>query len=244
MILMPPSMEPVMPPATPPIALIVGASRGLGLAMVEEYLKRGWHVVATARAAFGTGLHDLAKRVGGQLEVETIDIVEADQIAALRRRLAERRFDLLFINAGVNNDRHALIGSVSTEEFVRVMVTNALSPMRVIEAFESLVPPTGTIGVMSSGLGSVANNETGSYEVYRASKAALNTLMRSFAARNGGDPRSLVIIAPGWVRTDMGGPDATLGIDESIPGVVDAINSQAGKRGVAYLDYRRRTIPW
>ena len=100
-----------------------------------------------------------------------------------------------------------------------MMITNALGPMRVIDAFEALVPKTGTIGVMSSGLGSVADNETGGWEVYRASKAALNTLMRSFAARHAGDPRALLIVTPGWVRTDMGGPNAALGIEDSIPRV-------------------------
>ena len=90
------------------------------------------------------------------------------------------------------------------------MVTNALSPMRVLETFKDLVPPTGTIAIMSSGQGSVSNNETGGYEVYRASKAALNTLMRSFAAQHRDDPRTLLLLAPGWVRTDMGGPMARL----------------------------------
>jgi NAD(P)-dependent dehydrogenase (short-subunit alcohol dehydrogenase family) len=125
-----------------------------------------------------------------------------------------------------------------------VMVTNALSPMRVVEAFEDLVPPTGTIGVMSSGLGSVADNERGGWEVYRGSKAALNTLMRSFAARRAADPRALLIIAPGWVRTDMGGPQAHLGIEDSIPRVVDTITAQSGKSGLRYLDYRGQTVRW
>ena len=97
------------------------------------------------------------------------------------------------------------IANVSTEEFVRVMVTNALSPMRVIEVFKDLVPSTGTIGVMSSGQGSVANNTNGKYEAYRSSKAALNMLMRSVAARHHDDPRTLLLMAPGWVRTAMGG---------------------------------------
>lgn len=233
-----------MPTATSPIALIIGASRGLGLALVEEYLKRGWRVVATMRGTARTGLQDLADQAGGRLEIETVDIVEPDQVAALRRRLENRWFGLLFVNAGVANDPAETIAEVSTEAFVRLMVTNTLSPMRVIEAFESLVPPTGTIGVMSSGLGSVADNEYGGWEVYRGSKAALNTLMRSFAARHAGDPRAMLIVAPGWVRTDMGGSDAELSIEESIPRVVDTITSRSGVRGLAYLDYRGRTVRW
>jgi NAD(P)-dependent dehydrogenase (short-subunit alcohol dehydrogenase family) len=88
------------------------------------------------------------------------------------------------------------INEATTAEFVRVMVTNALGPLRVVEVLQDLGPKTGTIGVMSSGLGSVADNDRGGWEVYRASKAALNTLMRSFAARHADDPRALLIIAP------------------------------------------------
>ena len=97
--------------------------------------------------------------------------------------------------------------------------------MRVVETFKDLVPPTGTIAIMSSGQGSVSNNETGGYEVYRASKAALNTLMRSFAARHRDDPRTLLLLAPGWVRTDMGGPMARLSIQDSIPNLVKVIGA-------------------
>jgi NAD(P)-dependent dehydrogenase (short-subunit alcohol dehydrogenase family) len=226
-------------------ALIVGASRGLGLALAEEYWKRGWRVVATVRGSGRTGLHDLADKAGGWIEVETLDIVEPDQIAALRDRLRGRSIDLLFVNAGVtNNPKHQPIGEVPTEEFVRVMVTNALSPMRVVEALQDLVPATGTIGVMSSGLGSVADNENGGWEVYRGSKAALNMLMRSFAARYANGARALLIIAPGWVRTDMGGPQARLSIEESIPRVVDTITAQSGKPGLRYLDYQGQPVRW
>jgi NAD(P)-dependent dehydrogenase (short-subunit alcohol dehydrogenase family) len=224
--------------------LLFGASRGLGLAIAEEYLKLDWHVVATVRNGRETALHDLVGKADGRLDIEIVDITDPAQATALHGRLWSERFDLLFVNAGVTNDDRETIADVSTEEFVRVMVTNALSPMRVVEAFQDLVPPTGVIAIMSSGQGSVSNNETGAHEVYRASKAALNTLMRSFAARHRDDPRTLLLLAPGWVRTDLGGPKARLSIQDSIPNLVKVIEAQEGKRGLQYLDYLGRAVSW
>ena len=224
--------------------LIIGASRGLGLALTREYLNRGWHVVATVRNNTKTVLHELSETSGGQLEIETVDINHPDQVVALHARLATRKFDMLLVNAGVKNDDRETIADVSTDEFVRVMVTNALSPMRVIETLQDVVRPAGTIAIMSSGQGSVANNQNGNYEVYRGSKAALNMFMRSFAARHKNDPRTLLLLAPGWVRTDMGGPQARLSIEESIPNLANAIAAQEGKGGLQYLDYLGRTVPW
>jgi NAD(P)-dependent dehydrogenase (short-subunit alcohol dehydrogenase family) len=224
--------------------LLIGASRGLGFALAEEYLKRGWHVMATERDRSTSKLANLLGACDGRLEIETVDIVYSDQVAALRARLASRKFDLLFVNAGVKNDDRETIADVSTDEFIRVMVTNALSPMRVIEALQDLVLPSGTIGIMSSGQGSIFNNENGRHELYRGSKAALNMFMRSFAARHANDPRALLLMAPGWVRTDLGGPQARLSIGESIPNLANTIDSQAGKAGLQYLDYLGRKVPW
>jgi NAD(P)-dependent dehydrogenase (short-subunit alcohol dehydrogenase family) len=233
-----------MAAASSKTALIIGASRGLGLGMAREFLARGWHVVGTVRGVTRSALFDLADRSGGRLTVETVDINEPDQVAALRDRLAGRAFDLLFVNAGAAHDADETIGTVSTETFIRIMVTNALSPMRVVEALESLVPATGTIGVMSSSLGSVADNEAGGWEIYRASTASLNTLMRSFAARHAGDPRSMLIMDPGWVKTDMGGPLADLDVETSMRSVVDTMLGQSGTPGLKYLTYTGETLRW
>jgi NAD(P)-dependent dehydrogenase (short-subunit alcohol dehydrogenase family) len=227
-----------------PTILLIGASRGLGHAMAAEFLKKGWNVVGTVRGA-GTKLHDLADAFEGRVEIETLDIREPDQVSALRERLSGRMFDMLFVNAGTANP-HPMqtIGEVSTEDFVDLMITNALSPMRVIESLERNVPAAGLIGVMSSGQGSIANNVAGLREVYRASKAALNMCMRSFAARQAGTSRAMVVMAPGWVRTDLGGSNAPLSIEDSVPNLVNVLLSKREKPGLEYLDYLGRTVPW
>ncbi|ANN78531.1 SDR family oxidoreductase [Bordetella flabilis] len=228
-----------------PSILLVGASRGLGYAMAVEFLKKGWHVVGTVRDNARNALHELAFEQPGRVEIECLDITKSGEIAGLRDRLSPRRFDILFVNAGTaNRNQHETIAEVSTDEFVRVMVTNALGPMRVVEALEDLVTADGLIGVMSSGQGSVSNNENGGHEVYRGSKSALNQYMRSYAARRAGSSRALALIAPGWVRTELGGPDAPLSVEESIPGVVDVLLSKRRRPGLEYLDRMGRTVPW
>jgi NAD(P)-dependent dehydrogenase (short-subunit alcohol dehydrogenase family) len=229
-----------------PTLLLIGASRGLGYAMAAEFLKKGWGVVGTIRGGGSkTMLHDLADEFGHRVEIEILDICAPDQIASLRARLSGRVFDMLFVNAGTTNrDPTETIGEVSTDEFTSLMVTNALSPMRVIDSLEDLVAPNGLIGVMSSGQGSIANNTTGLREVYRGSKAALNMFMRSFAARQAGTARAIVVMAPGWVRTELRGPDAPLGIEDSVPNLVNVLLAQREKPGLEYLDYLGRVVPW
>ena len=224
--------------------LLIGASRGLGLALAEKWVEDGWHITATIRGSGNTALHLLAEQHRSQVEIESLDVTSPFQIAAMRDRLAGRKFDLLFHNAGTANQPDGTVAETSVDEFIKVMVTNALSPLRVIEAFQDCVEPTGTIGVMSSGQGSVANNTNGGHEVYRGSKAALNSYMRSYDARHRGEQRSLILMAPGWVKTDLGGPDARLTMEESIPGVVNVIDSLRGQPGLHYVDYLGQAVPW
>lgn len=227
-----------------PSILIVGASRGLGFAMAEEFVGRGWSVLGTVRSG-ETTLHALAANHPDTIEIETLDITDADQIAALRDRLTDRLFDIVFVNAGTANKRQdETIADVSTEEFVRVMVTNALGVMRTVEALSALTPSDGIIGVMSSGQGSITNNINGGHEVYRGSKAALNQYMRSYAARHAEGNRAMVLMAPGWISTELGGPDAPFSVEETVPDIVDVLIAQQRVPGLRYLDRKGHTVPW
>jgi NAD(P)-dependent dehydrogenase (short-subunit alcohol dehydrogenase family) len=227
-----------------PTILIAGASRGLGLAIAEEFARRDWTVIGTVRGKARTGLHELADAYPSKVEIAMLDIDDADQIEALHEHLSGRALDILFINAGVSGeDRSAPIGTLKADEFTRVMVTNVLGPMRVIEALQHLVPADGLIGAMSSGQGSIANNRNGVGDLYRSSKAALNMVMQGFAAR-ADKTRALLLLAPGWIRTALGGGNAPFGVEESAPVLVDLLIAKRGRPGLEYLDRFGEAVPW
>jgi NAD(P)-dependent dehydrogenase (short-subunit alcohol dehydrogenase family) len=222
--------------------LIIGASRGLGLALAEEYCSVGHQVIGTVRTR-PAGLEELRERFPSSLEIETVDTTDAQSITALKERLEDRRIDTLFVNAGICLARENTPIDVAEGDFIDMMVTNALSPMRVVETFHDRVSPRGVIAVMSSELGSIQNNR-GRWEIYSSSKAALNMLMKCFAARNAGDARALLLVAPGWVRTEMGSDEAALSIEESIPFVVKTVEAQSGKAGLRFIDRHGNALPW
>ena len=219
-----------------PTALIVGASRGLGRALAEEHLRRGWQVIATVRDPAALAATDA-------LRIETLDTTDWAGVDALKERLAGAALDLLFVNAAIGGPMKAPIGEVSPEDYAQIMLTNVLAPLRIVDRLADLVTPGGMFAVMSSGLGSIAGNTTGGYEAYRTSKAALDMGLRSIAARRD-DGRTYLAVDPGWVKTDMGGPNATLTIDQSIPGVVDTLELWRGRPGAAFVTYAGQELPW
>ncbi len=226
-------------PAPSRTALVVGASRGLGLGLAREYLARGWRVIATARA------NDGALRALGpseRLVIEHVDIADPAAVAALRRRLGTERLDLLFVVAGISGPVGLPIHEVPPGQAADVFLTNAYFPVCTAETLADLVQPSGTVAFMSSFLGSIGGNDRGGWEIYRASKAALNMLTRNFAVRH---PSFTVLsMSPGWVRTDMGGSEAPLDVETSVHGMATAITAREGRAGHAFVDYGGDEQPW
>ncbi len=215
-------------------AIIIGASRGLGLGLAVELTRRGWQVTATER----TPSDALAAAAG--VTVDTVDIDDPAAVAALAARQAGP-FDLVFVNAGVTGPKHGGGDKVTAEELAALMMTNAVSPIRTARALRGAVKPGGTVAFMSSILGSVALRQHDMAELYSASKAALNSLTRGFAAQN----KDLAVLSlhPGWVKTDMGGDGADIDVATSVTGLANVIEAETAP-GHRYLDYTGKTLPW
>lgn len=217
--------------------VIVGGSGGLGRAAVEEHLRRGWRVTATVRDSDAP--IDLRSDA---LTVETLDTTDWDAIDALGHRLATP-VDRLFVVAGIAGPSDVPIGDADPGKFAEMMLVNALAPLRLIDRWDGLVAKDGLVAVMSSSQASIALNDDAGKEAYRMSKAALNMGLRSIAARRA-DERSYVAINPGWVRTAIGGPEATLSVGESIAGVVDTLDGRQRTPGIAFLSHDGKVLPW
>lgn len=211
--------------------LVIGISRGIGRGLAVEFLRRGWSVIGTVRSP-QDGLEALADGTSGSLRIEHLNVTNSRQIMVLRERLAAVRLDVLFVNAGISDD-DVPVAKIDDATFNNIMVTNALAPMRIVETFHDLVTEHGTMAAMSSGQASISRNDRGHFEVYRASKSALNQLMPSYAARHRDERRVLLLIAPGWVQTGLGGPGALMTVEESVIGVVDTHRGQSRDRRTA-----------
>jgi NAD(P)-dependent dehydrogenase (short-subunit alcohol dehydrogenase family) len=230
-----------MPSAKQQTALLLGASRGLGLGLAREYLSRGWRVIATARDN-AAQLEALAKDAKGNLRIEHVDIADTDGVAELRDKLSGETLDLLFVIAGISGSIPTPLHEISADEAARVYLINTYYPLATAEALAGLVKPAGVFAFMSSRLGSIAENDRGAWETYRTSKAALNMGARSFFWRHREHP--VLVVAPGWVRTDMGGPEATFDVETSCRNVASAIEKHSKQPGNRFVNYDGTELAW
>lgn len=215
--------------------LILGASRGIGLGLAREFAGRGWQVVASERTR-SEALHAL-----GGVDVVTADVTDPDSYADLD--LVDGSLDAVIVNAGIQGARHQSADQATGEEVAEVMMTNAYGPVRAGRALLPKLKDGGTLAFMSSLMGSVADS-SGGYELYRGSKAVLNMLAKGVAEQDA-KPRGVEVLSlhPGWVQTDMGGPNATLTVEQSVTGLADVIE-RAGGGGYRFVDYTGKDLPF
>ena len=214
-----------------PTALIIGASRGIGLELVRQYLADGWRVFATARQ-----VDDCERLAAMQATVFQLDVTSLDDIEALGTSLAQESFDVAILNAGQFGPRHD--DPPTQEEFDAVMHTNVLPAMRILPM---LSPLADKIGVMSSVMASIGSRTTTHGTLYRASKAALNSVLTDTALTA---PGICVALHPGWVKTDMGGAGAQLDVDVAVQGLRSTMAGLTRDNNGAFLNYDGTPIPW
>ena len=220
-------------------ALVIGASRGIGLGLVRCFADRGWTVTGTVRNPAQEG----ALREAGA-SAQAVDIADADSVADFQRRLELRELDVLFVNAGVSGPKHQDAEQATADELGALMLTNATGPVRLARMLLDRIKQGGVLAFTTSAMGSVAENGSGDMELYRASKAALNSLTRSLVAKMNRPDLAVLSLHPGWVRTDMGGPNASLSVEESAEGMVSVVEERLGTGRCGFLDYAGKTIAW
>ncbi|KTC27216.1 SDR family oxidoreductase [Pseudomonas fluorescens] len=227
--------------STPKTALIIGASRGLGLGLVKQLLQDGWDVTATVR---DPNKADALKAVG-PVQIEKLDMDDQQAVIALAQRLKDRTFDLLFVNAGVKGPANQEPGHVTLAEVGQLFFTNAVAPINLAQRFVGQIrKDTGVLAFMSSVLGSVTIPDGSDLALYKASKAALNSMTNSFITQLGEPKPTVLSLHPGWVKTDMGGENAHIDVETSVRGLVDQVNAYTGKGGHHFVDYKGDTIAW
>ncbi|MFY0729032.1 SDR family oxidoreductase [Pseudomonas sp. NFX15] len=223
-------------------ALIIGASRGLGLGLVKTLLADGWEVTATVRDPQKA----YALQALGTVRIEKLDMDDQQALSALSQQLKGEVFDLLFVNAGVKGPNvQTPNGGATMAEVGQLFFTNAVAPINLAQYFVGQIRPgSGVLAFMSSGLGSVTVPDAPELALYKASKAALNSMTNSFVTQLAEPTLTVLSLHPGWVKTDMGGEGADIDVDTSTRGLVDQVNGYAGKGGHHFINYRGETIPW
>ena len=221
-----------------PTALIIGASRGIGLELVRQYVADGWRVIATARTE-----GDCNKLVDLHAHAYQLDVTSAESIAALGWNLDGEMVDVAILNAGVFGPRH---DSFPTEaEFDLVMHTNVLAAMRLLPVIAPMaIPVQGKVAVMSSVMGSIGERLNCNATLYRASKAALNSVLKDAAIKFGPQGAICVALHPGWVKTEMGGKGAEIDVDTSVTGMRTTLAGLSSANNGTFLEYDGTPVAW
>jgi NAD(P)-dependent dehydrogenase (short-subunit alcohol dehydrogenase family) len=230
-----------------PSASITGANRGLGLEFTRQYLADGWQVYAACRDPNSASeLRRLTDASGHKGRILPLDVTDPASVKAAAAELGGQAIDLLLNNAGVMGARGQTIGNIDYKAWATVLDVNTMGPMRMSEAFVDHLARSERklIVTLTSGMGSLADNTSGGSIAYRSSKAAVNMVMRSLAIDLAPRGITCVVVNPGWVRTDMGGPHATLTTAESVTTLRRLFETLGPSQSGKFFNYNGREYAW
>jgi NAD(P)-dependent dehydrogenase (short-subunit alcohol dehydrogenase family) len=227
--------------------LITGASRGIGLEMVKYGIEQNWRIFACCRhPQQADSLLAVAKLANGRVTVHVADMDELATVQALAYELRNEAIDILINNAGVYGSDRSKFGNVDVHSWINTFKVNSIAPLKVAEALIEQVRmgDKKIIACMSSKMGSMADNGYGNSYIYRSSKAALNAVVKSMSIDLKDEGIKCVALHPGWVKTDMGGPNAEITTRECVTSLFNIILSLQPEDGGRFIDIDGADIPW
>lgn len=223
-------------------ALILGASRGIGLGLAQELAARGWRVFASRRTP-SPALEQAAAASDGRIEVVTADVTDGASLDALAGQIGADSLDAVLVNAGIMGPPDQSVETATADDVAEIMMTNAVGPAHAGKVLLPLIRDGGTLAFTTSRMGSIADS-SGGYDLYRMSKAAQNILARGISEQ-AAKARGIAVLSlhPGWVQTDMGGPGATLTVAESVRGLADVLGAEHPAEH-RFLSFNGHQIAW
>ena len=226
--------------------MITGASRGIGLEMVKQFAAAGWQVLAACRNPDKAGdLKKLQKSANGKITAHALEVTDQAGIKKLAKDLKGQSIDVLVNNAGVNGNGAGDFGKTDSDAWLKTMATNVIAPMHMAEAFADNLAKSEkkALVTVSSRMGSITEN-AGGYYAYRSSKAAMNCVAKGLSNDLKDRGITVVVVHPGWVRTDMGGASAPLSPEESVSGLRKVIEGLRPADNGKFINYDGTVIPW
>ena len=221
-------------------AVVIGASRGIGLGLVRELSSRGYSVIGTQR---GSSDLDAAASSSDTIRAVECEVTDSRSVENVRQALGGEAIDLLIVNAGVYGGREQALSDLTQDNVADIMMTNAVGPIQTALALLPSMKEGGTIGLMTSQMGSIDDSSGGS-NLYRMSKVSQNMLSRSLFEQHAKEKGVGVLsLHPGWVQTDMGGSNAPTSVDDSVRGLSDVLEAETKPRH-AFVAYDGRELPW
>lgn len=226
--------------------LITGANRGIGLELAGQFAADGWNVIACCRnPAEAALLQQLCERFSS-IEIHPLEVTDYEQMADLASQLSHRSIDILLSNAGIYGPKGVGFGDVAATDWRQVLEVNTIAPMMLVQAFVEQVAASQQklVAVISSKVGSIADNGSGGSYLYRSSKTAVNQVVKSLSIDLAGRGIAVISLHPGWVKTDMGGPAAEISTDESVSGLKGILQSAGSAQSGQFIEYNGEQIPW
>lgn len=230
-----------------PTLLITGANRGIGLELCKAYLKQDWQVYAACRDPDSAlALKAIQSANADKLSIHRVDVSKENHIHALKEEIGDQPLDILFNNAGVYADKSSKFGQSDSQAWLEAFHINVISPMQMMETFVDNVANSEKkiIANMSSKMGSIADNSSGGSYAYRSTKTALNSVVKSVSLDLHERDITVLALHPGWVRTDMGGPNGELSVEESAAGLVENLSNASLEDTGSFWDIDGSTIEW